>query len=145
MVDLVILKTSKSASRFLYKKNGIKTGGGCLYYSTVVCIEKLFKESSPLLIYPKIINSQAQNYISVTNLNKNIQAKDDQLRSANNYLETMSCERETDRLEIIELTQTLSQERRKRDVEKQLIDELKQQVSINVISVQWNFKDGGGS
>ena len=40
----------------------------------------------------------------------------------------MSCERETDRLEIIELTQTLSQERRKRDVEKQLIDELKQQV-----------------
>ena len=76
-------------------------------------------------------------------MNKNIQAKDDQLRSANNYLETMSCERETDRLEIIELTQTLSQERRKRDVEKQLIDELKQQVSINVISVQWNFKDGG--
>jgi hypothetical protein len=55
----------------------------------------------------------------------------------------MSCERETDRLEIIELTQTLSQERRKRDVEKQLIDELKQQVSINVILVQWNFKDGG--
>ena len=42
----------------------------------------------------------------------------------------MSSERETDRLEIIELTQTLSQERRKRDVEKQLIDELKQQVRI---------------
>ena len=47
----------------------------------------------------------------------------------------MSSERETDRLEIIELTQTLSQERRKRDLEKQLIDELKQQVSSNVISV----------
>ena len=47
----------------------------------------------------------------------------------------MSSERETDRLEIIELTQTLSQERRKRDVEKQLIDELKQQVLFNVISV----------
>ena len=42
----------------------------------------------------------------------------------------MSSERETDRLEIIELTQTLSQERRKRDVETQLIDELKQQVRI---------------
>ena len=47
----------------------------------------------------------------------------------------MSSERETDRLEIIELTQTLSQERRKRDLEKQLIDELKQQVLIKVISV----------
>ena len=49
----------------------------------------------------------------------------------------MSSERETDRLEIIELTQTLSQERRKRDVEKQLIDELKQQVRIqfSIISV----------
>ena len=47
----------------------------------------------------------------------------------------MSSERETDRLEIIELTQTLSQERRKRDLEKQLIDELKQQVLINAISV----------
>ena len=55
----------------------------------------------------------------------------------------MSSERETDRLEIIELTQTLSQERRKRDVEKQLIDELKQQVSINVISVELNFQAGG--
>ena len=43
----------------------------------------------------------------------------------------MSSERESDRLEIIELTQTLSQERKKRDVEKQLIDELKQQVRIN--------------
>ena len=46
----------------------------------------------------------------------------------------MSSERETDRLEIIELTQTLSQERRKRDVEKQLIDELKQQVKVAQIN-----------
>ena len=46
----------------------------------------------------------------------------------------MSSERETDRLEIIELTQTLSQERRKRDLEKQLIDELKQQVKMTQIN-----------
>ena len=57
-----------------------------------------------------------------------IKAKDDQLRSANTYLETMSSERETDRLEIIELTQALTQERRKRDVEKRQMDDLKQQV-----------------
>ena len=40
----------------------------------------------------------------------------------------MSSERETDRLEIIELTQALTQERRKRDVEKRQMDDLKQQV-----------------
>ena len=58
----------------------------------------------------------------------------------------MSSERETDRLEIIELTQTLSQERRKRDVEKQLIDELKQQVrtQFSIISVM-EFKISNSS
>ena len=40
----------------------------------------------------------------------------------------MSCERETDRLEIIEMTQELTQERKKREMDRRLMDDLKQQV-----------------
>ena len=45
----------------------------------------------------------------------------------------MSSEHETDRLEIIELTQALTQERKKREVEKRLMDDLKQQVGYFVL------------
>ena len=40
----------------------------------------------------------------------------------------MSCERETDRLEIIEMTRELTQERKKREMDRRLMDDLKQQV-----------------
>ena len=40
----------------------------------------------------------------------------------------MSCERETDRLEIIEMTRELTQERKKREMDRRLMDDFKQQV-----------------
>ena len=55
----------------------------------------------------------------------------------------MSCERETDRLEIIEMTRELTQERKKREMDRRLMDDLKQQVvhfyytKINICLFEW--------
>ena len=57
-----------------------------------------------------------------------IKAKEEQLRSANEYLEIISSEREIDRSEIQKLTQELTQERRKRQVDSAMISEMGQQV-----------------
>ena len=61
-------------------------------------------------------------------LSLKIRAKEEQLRSANEYLESVLSEREFDRREIQKLTQELTQERRKRDVDVTMIDELRHQV-----------------
>ncbi len=57
-----------------------------------------------------------------------IKAKDEQLRSANDYLETLSLERESDRVEITRLSQTLAQERKGRDCDKMEMNDLRDQV-----------------
>lgn len=66
-------------------------------------------------------------------------AKEDQLRSANDYLETLSSEREFDRAEILKLSQDLSQERKWRDTDKSIIDDLKNQV-IYFKATQWSMQ-----
>ena len=58
-----------------------------------------------------------------------VKAKEDQLRSANEYLETFSSERENDRLEISRLTQELSRERRLRDTGNSMMDDFRLQVT----------------
>ena len=57
-----------------------------------------------------------------------VKAKEDQLRSANEYLETFSAERENDRLEISRLTQELGKERRLRDTGNSMMDDFRLQV-----------------
>ena len=57
-----------------------------------------------------------------------VKAKEEQLRSANEYLETFSLERENDRLEITKLTQELCKERRLRDTGNSMMDDFRDQV-----------------
>lgn len=63
-----------------------------------------------------------------SDLNLKIKAKDEQLRSANEYLEVLTAERESDRGEIETLTRHLAQERKWKDKEMKAIDDLRLQV-----------------
>ena len=64
----------------------------------------------------------------MSDIGMKLKAKDEQLRSANEYLETLTCERENDRAEICRLTTDLNRERRSREKERPKMDELRQQV-----------------
>lgn len=64
-----------------------------------------------------------------SDLHLKIKAKDEQLRSANDYLELLTAERETDRNEIETLTRNLAQERKWRDNEIKAKDDLRLQVN----------------
>ena len=64
-----------------------------------------------------------------------VKAKEEQLRSANEYLETFSLERENDRLEITRLTQELCKERRLRDTGNSMMDDFRLQVTFDKASV----------
>jgi hypothetical protein len=61
-------------------------------------------------------------------LEQKVKAREDQLRSANEFLDSQNVEREADRLEVLQMTQELSRERRSKDKEKALIKDLRQQV-----------------
>ena len=69
-----------------------------------------------------------------------VKAKEEQLRSANEYLETFSLERENDRLEITRLTQELCKERRLRDTGNSMMDDFRLQVTFDKVSALFFLK-----
>ena len=72
-------------------------------------------------------------HIELKRIRLKLKDKETQLKSANEFVDTLTNDREDDRLELLKLTQELKEERRSRDYEKALIQELKEQV-INYFS-----------
>ena len=68
-------------------------------------------------------------HIELKRIRLKLKDKETQLKSANEFVETLTNDREDDRLELLKLTQELKEERRSRDLEKALIQELKEQVN----------------
>ena len=73
-----------------------------------------------------------ETHFELDQMRLKLKDRETQLKSANEFLETVTNERvrerEDDRLEILKLTQELKEERRSRNLEKAVIEELYEQV-----------------
>ena len=73
-----------------------------------------------------------ETHFELDQMRLKLKDRETQLKSANEFLETVTNERvrerEDDRLEILKLTQELKEERRSRNLEKAVIEELHEQV-----------------